>query len=249
MNDVFETSRRRFVRLFTVGTVLSVMGGRQWLETLVGEAQAAENGLLTLKVSEFSALLSDYGSVRLALNSFSLSGPSGPFYPILVNRAPGNVFHALSTQCTHAGCVVPVYTGGASGSSQCPCHFSRYAINGDVIQGPAPLALTKYTLTFDGNDKLTIRVPNLGYTVAGSTLQATPGPRFRLDFPTQSGLTYEVRFRQNVTDPGSLASFATTPDGTANQTSLSGNGGTRSIYVDRGTATGFYVVNVRVTQA
>lgn len=247
METDFQPSRRQFVKMFALGTVHSLFHGSDGVGAVLGEVQpkvAGTVGILKVKLSQFTALQSANGSIRLALNAFNPTVPNPqPYYPILVNRGSGSQFFALVAQCTHLGCVVPTF------GNACPCHGSRYAIDGSVILGPAPAPLARYTITYDGNDILTIEVPNLGYSVSGSALQAFPGPRFRLDFPTQSGLIYEVRFRQSVTDAGSVVSFSTAPDGTANQTSIGGNGGTLSVYVDRSTSTGFYTVNVKVTQA
>ena len=47
-------------------------------------------------------------------------------------------FHAISSVCTHLGCVV-AYTEGVGFA--CPCHGSRFSTDGSVIGGPAPAAL------------------------------------------------------------------------------------------------------------
>src|ERR1041385_4779924 len=65
---------------------------------------------------------------------------------ILVVRGPGNRYSALSLHCTHQGCPVapPV-----NGILICPCHGSRYNMDGKVIHGPAIYGLGKYVSSYD----------------------------------------------------------------------------------------------------
>ena len=55
-------------------------------------------------------------------------------------RDESGALHAVSPACTHLGCFVAWNT--AERSWDCPCHGSRFAIDGEVLQGPAlkPLA-------------------------------------------------------------------------------------------------------------
>jgi cytochrome b6-f complex iron-sulfur subunit len=46
--------------------------------------------------------------------------------------------YAVSTVCTHLGCIVRSEADGF----HCPCHGSRFAKDGSVVRGPAPRALT-----------------------------------------------------------------------------------------------------------
>ncbi len=45
--------------------------------------------------------------------------------------------HAISSVCTHLGCLVAISESGF----QCPCHGSKYNQKGKVIAGPAPRSL------------------------------------------------------------------------------------------------------------
>ena len=58
---------------------------------------------------------------------------------------------ALSARCSHLGCAVVVAEDGAS--LTCPCHGSRYGLDGAVLHGPAdePLAELPITLAEDGS--------------------------------------------------------------------------------------------------
>jgi cytochrome b6-f complex iron-sulfur subunit len=58
-------------------------------------------------------------------------------------------FHAISSVCTHLGCIV---THNDEGGFACPCHGSRYKEDGSVIAGPAPtgLAWLEISLSPDG---------------------------------------------------------------------------------------------------
>jgi cytochrome b6-f complex iron-sulfur subunit len=69
-----------------------------------------------------------------------------PFVPpgraVAVFRDPEGVW-AVSTVCTHLGCIVkPEHDGFA-----CPCHGSRFGPDGAVTKGPAPKALPWLAVT------------------------------------------------------------------------------------------------------
>jgi Rieske Fe-S protein len=247
-NRKSTVGRRRFIKQFVVGTAFSVLAGRDWFATLVADCQPAQAGagILKVRVSDFPALQNQNGSVRLAINTFTLNGPTGTFYPVLVNRGAGDQFFTLRTRCSHMGCVVPPFSATA-GASVCPCHGSRYAINGTVLQGPAPSALTQYTNSFDGTI-LCIQIPGLGYSVSSSSVQDGTGARFSLQFPTFRNAQYQVLFHQSTIDPGAAVPFATTATGSATNTTLTGNGSPATVYVDRATDAGFYTLAINAIE-
>lgn len=51
--------------------------------------------------------------------------------------------HAVSMRCTHLGCLVRF--NGAERSWDCPCHGSRFDVDGNVLEGPAVSPLERRT--------------------------------------------------------------------------------------------------------
>jgi nitrite reductase/ring-hydroxylating ferredoxin subunit len=243
-----RVSRRQFVKTLTWGAAFSFLAGKETVTTLLADCQpvTAGDGMLRLTVADFPALSAANGSVRLALNPFSQSGPSGAFYPVLINRAAGDQFYALETRCTHQGCVVPVYNA-AQGASVCPCHGSRYAIDGKVKQGPAASPLKSYPVNFDGS-ALCVEIPKLAFTVSVAPVAPGANVRLKLQFATFRGGSYQVLFRQSPADPGSVVSFAATEAGAASNTIFKGTGTPATVYVDSTATYGAYTVTAQVSQ-
>lgn len=72
--------------------------------------------------------------------SASVSSQAGG---LVVVRTTETEAVALSNVCTHAGCAVRWQA--AQGNLFCPCHGSRFALDGSVLVGPA----TRRLVTFD----------------------------------------------------------------------------------------------------
>jgi cytochrome b6-f complex iron-sulfur subunit len=54
-------------------------------------------------------------------------------------------FYALSSTCTHLGCM----TRHENGAIACPCHGSRFSLDGRVTAGPAPRPLPRLQLSVE----------------------------------------------------------------------------------------------------
>jgi cytochrome b6-f complex iron-sulfur subunit len=61
-------------------------------------------------------------------------------------------FFAISSTCTHLGCIVSKTDGGFS----CPCHGSIFDGNGKVKGGPAPRALPWYEVSMSPEGQLIV---------------------------------------------------------------------------------------------
>ena len=93
--------------------------------------------------------------IDLTAAKYSDLGSAGGFVKeedvIIINTGDG--FIALSSICTHQGCMVAYDSG--NNNLPCPCHGSVFSTSGSVLNGPADSPLKKYELTQEG-DLLTI---------------------------------------------------------------------------------------------
>ncbi|HEY4277116.1 MAG TPA: FAD-dependent oxidoreductase [Conexibacter sp.] len=60
---------------------------------------------------------------------------SGRFGKVGVHRDDLGAVHAVSLRCTHLGCIL--HWNDAERSWDCPCHGSRFGIDGQLLTGPA----------------------------------------------------------------------------------------------------------------
>ncbi|MCV7280091.1 Rieske (2Fe-2S) protein [Mycolicibacterium flavescens] len=67
---------------------------------------------------------------------------------LVLTQPSAGQFLAFSTTCTHAGCAV---NRVADGAIVCPCHGSRFNLDGSVAQGPASRPLQTEAVTVQGD--------------------------------------------------------------------------------------------------
>jgi glycine/D-amino acid oxidase-like deaminating enzyme/nitrite reductase/ring-hydroxylating ferredoxin subunit len=65
--------------------------------------------------------------------------------PVAVHRDPEGELHAVEATCPHMGCLVGF--DRTEGTWACPCHGSRFALDGTVLEGPATTDLAAYPMT------------------------------------------------------------------------------------------------------
>ncbi|WP_042161655.1 FAD-dependent oxidoreductase [Paenibacillus gorillae] len=133
IRDLIEGSENRYEELFTPSRG---MNAAAWKDLVVENLDVAKH-LISGKISKpkrWAEELSDgEGSVVL------LHGKRAGAY-----KDPEGNLHLVDTTCTHLGCEVEWNDGDLSWD--CPCHGSRFSIDGEVMEGPAEKPLKKLTL-------------------------------------------------------------------------------------------------------
>ena len=89
-----------------------------------------------------------------------------PKHKIYVFRSTAGFF-ALSSICTHLGCMTRYVPESAQ--IACPCHGSRFSLEGKVTAGPAPRPLRRLALTIER-----------GVLVADTSKEVPPGTLLQL---------------------------------------------------------------------
>ena len=74
---------------------------------------------------------------------------------VVKDKGKVNVF---AINCSHLGC--PIAHNQTDGSFDCPCHGSRFHLDGTVLHGPAAYPLSNLTWA-QGNDPSTIQVDGI----------------------------------------------------------------------------------------
>ena len=67
---------------------------------------------------------------------------------VVVTQPTAGVFKGFSSTCTHKGCTVDKI---ADGTIDCPCHGSKFNLDGTVAKGPAAKPLEAQAVTVQGD--------------------------------------------------------------------------------------------------
>ncbi len=67
---------------------------------------------------------------------------------VVVTQPTAGVFKGFSSTCTHKGCTVNKV---ADGTIDCPCHGSKYNLDGSVAKGPATEPLEPKAVSVEGD--------------------------------------------------------------------------------------------------
>jgi Rieske Fe-S protein len=133
--------RRGFVEACACALVGLTLAG---CASLVARRVTSIDGTVELALAQYPELTEPGGSLRILADD--------AVNPVYVLAHGDGTFTALSPICTHLGCTVEI----EGARLVCPCHGSTYDRSGRVLQGPAPLPLTRYQTRMSPNGVLTI---------------------------------------------------------------------------------------------
>jgi len=98
-------------------------------------------GLPRFREGEFGGTFTFAGSDVPQIGSAPTDIPEGKIW--ITNSSEGIV--ALYKVCTHLGCLYKWVD--ANGRFECPCHGSKYEVDGTYIEGPAPRSLDRFAIS------------------------------------------------------------------------------------------------------
>lgn len=146
---VSAPNRREFLYYIWGASILLIGGqataGLIWF-ALPRFKEGEFGGTFTYAADQIADVLPSAGSAPYSV-------PAGRFH---MSNVEGEGFVALYGVCTHLGCL-PKWTA-TTHRFECPCHGSKFELNGKYIEGPAPRSLDRFrvTLTFaDGSEAVT----------------------------------------------------------------------------------------------
>lgn len=127
-----DSGRREFSKL----TALTVLGGAS---LCVAGCAGAAKGSATLTGDTLKVVLAE--NPELAEVDGSVAIDAGGRKLLVVNRGEAG-YLAIDRKCTHMGC--GVQWDAQATQAACPCHGSRFSVQGTVEKGPAKKPLQVY---------------------------------------------------------------------------------------------------------
>lgn len=149
---IFSFGRRLFIKRTGKVTALSVatiLAPSVFTKSTLGEETGKKGAsdsadvkkkvvVLDLTAESNAALLNVGGAVKYKVK--------GKKAPLMVIRTSDDGVVALSSSCTHKGCVLNL---PENGTMVCPCHQARFDVEGKVVKGPAKDPLQAFPATLD----------------------------------------------------------------------------------------------------
>ena len=122
--DLITDRDNPWLDLYDARRIKPIAGGAEFVKGNAEVASHLVGGYLSAKPRDFAALKAGEAAV------LKIDGHNVAAY-----RDPQGRVHAVSAACTHMGCLVGWNENDRSWD--CPCHGSRFALDGAVMHGPA----------------------------------------------------------------------------------------------------------------
>lgn len=242
-----DLNRRTFIRTFLFNAAWMTGVGRMHRLPLLGELSpvADDNlGVLNVRPEDYPALEEVGGSVRLGFNPIrSNHQPDGTLHPILINRLEDNSLITLSAECPHASCAIRTFSK-SSNSHSCPCHSSRFRLDGTRITGPSPFGLDRLESEICPDGSLNVLVPRLKFSITSKVVDLGVFKRLKIDFAARRKVDYQVLRKSELNGDWRPVMFSDTEAGPLNKTKLTGSGLFASVYVEPPSDHGIFAVQI-----
>ncbi|HMU43494.1 MAG TPA: Rieske (2Fe-2S) protein [Ignavibacteriaceae bacterium] len=151
------SSRREF--LFNTISTITIAGVSGSLASILQSCAANPTGLNSYSgITKIAASPVD-NKIELTIDSANPLSIIGGILLLVYNNGDNGVLlqrintteiKALTAVCTHQGCIVDLFSAEENNFG-CPCHGSRFNLNGGVVQGPADSPLQSFSTTFENN--------------------------------------------------------------------------------------------------
>jgi len=126
--------------LLSCGAACALAACGKWVdEPIAIEAGTPVKGLLSVPMARVPELARPGGSILLHANAADFLGRR---VSVLVANTTSQGLRAYGAYCPHAGCEVAWVD--REDSVVCPCHLSRFSVNGSVTRPPAAADLDTY---------------------------------------------------------------------------------------------------------
>jgi Rieske Fe-S protein len=128
--DLVSDKDNPWLDLFDARRIKPVAGAREFVKGNAEVASHLVGGWLSKKPNRFDDLAAGEAAI-LKIEGETIAG----------YRDGDGQLHAVSAACTHMGCLVGWNENDRTWD--CPCHGSRFALDGEVIHGPAVIPLDR----------------------------------------------------------------------------------------------------------
>lgn len=160
-------NRREFIEKALAGSV-SIAAGASVLASLgIETIKASSRGVfhgnheIPLRIEDTPELKEVGGVYHLTLDEMDKD--------LLIVRTGEDAFLAVDIKCTHKGCEVKYEP--KSNMFECPCHDSRFDINGVPKSGPAKRPLGVYKTSFKDGE-VTVYIPEVGEAITPAVIKS-----------------------------------------------------------------------------